>query len=112
MKRMDLRKKDKKGDEASGFTGKMRVPREALEMFGLVLQRMGTNQIRVQCADGKERICRIPGKLKKKVWMKEGDIVIIRLWDFQKEKADIIWRYFGTQSERLRREGHLKGLPF
>jgi translation initiation factor 1A len=104
-------KKKKKIDE-DAFGGKLRLPREKDgEMFALATQRMGGDQIKCMAADGEERSCRIPGKLRKKVWVREGDVVIIRLWDFQPSKADIVWRYLGFQTERLKREGRLKDLP-
>lgn len=91
---------------------RLRMPnRKEGEMFGIALQLHGSNQIKVSCEDGEERMCRIPGKLRKRVWIREGDIVIIRLWDFQPSKADIVWRFFGAQTERLKREGYLKNLP-
>jgi len=102
----------KKDDDEENSFRRIRLPREKdLEQFGLVTQLMGTDQIRVLCADGKERQCRIPGKLRKRVWIRQNDIVIIRLWDFQPSKADIVWRFFGHQVEYLKREGRLKGIP-
>jgi translation initiation factor 1A len=56
------------------------------------------------CADGKSRLGRIPGKLKKRMWIREGDLVIIKPWEFQDEKADIIWRYTKTQASYLSRK--------
>lgn len=92
--------------------GKIRVPRRNdLEMFALVLQRMGADRILVQSEDGEERNVRIPGKLRKHVWIRDGDIVIIRLWEFQKSKADVVWRYLPPQVERLKRKGLLEKLP-
>ena len=91
---------------------KIRMPKkDVLEQLGVVLQLHGSDQIKVACDDGQERMCRIPGKLRKRVWMREGDIVIIRLWDFQPSKADIIWRYTGVQAEHLRKKGFLENLP-
>ncbi len=91
---------------------KLRLPhRDELEMFGLVMQLHGASQIKVLCEDGIERNCRIPGKMKKKTWVKDHDIVIIRLWDFQPIKADIVWRFFGVQAEHLKRRGLLTKLP-
>ncbi|MFH1255744.1 MAG: translation initiation factor eIF-1A [Candidatus Diapherotrites archaeon] len=84
--------------------------RENLEMFGTVTQLHGTNQIRVMCEDKQERMCRIPGKMKKRVWIRENDVVIVRLWDFQPIKADIVWRFTGIQSEHLRKKGYLDKL--
>lgn len=89
-----------------------RTPRrDQLEMFGLVIQLHGTDQIKVLAEDGIERMCRIPGKMRKSVWIRQRDIVIIKLWDFQRSKADIVWRYTGNQSEHLKRRGLLDKLP-
>ncbi|AKB19372.1 Translation initiation factor 1A [Methanosarcina sp. WWM596] len=52
---------------------------------------------------------RIPGSIKKKTWIKEGDVVIVVPWDFQNEKADVIWKYTRPQVDWLERKGYLKG---
>lgn len=91
---------------------RIRFPREKdLEQFGVAIQLMGAGQVKAICADGKERSCRIPGKMKKRVWIREGDVIIVKVWDFQPSKADVVWRFFGNQKEWLRRKGHLKNLP-
>jgi len=74
-------------------------------MFGIADQLLGASRIKVMCADGKSRLGRIPGKIKKRMWIREGDLVIIRPWEFQDEKADIIYRYRKTQSSYLSRRG-------
>jgi translation initiation factor 1A len=90
----------------------MRLPRtKDLEQFGVVTQLMGSNQIKAICEDGVERQLRIPGKLKKKVWLRENDIIIAKMWDFQPSKGDIVWRYLGNQVSWLRRKGKLNKLP-
>jgi len=100
----------KRNDSEEGF-GRLRLPRkDELEMFGVVQQLHGGNQIKVLCADEQERMCRIPGKMMKRVWVRQGDLVIVKLWDFQPIKADIVWRYIGNQVEWLKRKGHLEGL--
>jgi len=77
-------------------------------MFAVVESLVGAGRVRVRCEDGKERLARIPGKMRKKVWIREGDVVIIVPWSFQDEKADIIWRYTNPQVEWLERKGYLK----
>lgn len=74
------------------------------EMLGVADQLLGGSRIRVQCADGKARMGRIPGKIKKKMWIREGDLVIVKPWDFQEDKADILYRYTKTQSTYLSRK--------
>jgi translation initiation factor 1A len=78
------------------------------EMFGVAEQLLGASKIKVMCADGKSRMGRIRGKLKKRMWMREGDLLIIRPWEFQDEKADIIYRYTHTQASYLSRR---KAIP-
>ncbi len=91
---------------------KIRTPRrDDLEMFGIVTQLHGTNHVRIYCEDGTERMCRIPGKMKKRVWLRERDVVIVKLWDFQKSKADVVWRFTEIQSIHLQRKGLLGKLP-
>ena len=55
------------------------------------------------CEDGRSRLGRIPGKLKKRMWIREGDLLIIIPWEFQDEKADIKYRYTRTESAYLNR---------
>lgn len=77
------------------------------EMFGIADLMLGANHIRVRCMDGITRIGRIKGKIKKRVWIREGDVLIVIPWSFQDEKCDIVYRYTGPQVEWLRRNGYL-----
>jgi len=86
---------------------RLRFPREG-EVLGLVLGLMGGSRMKVACKDGKERMCRIPGKLKNKIWVKEGDVVIVRPFSIQGDiKGDVIWRYFPLQARILKEEGYI-----
>jgi translation initiation factor 1A len=72
----------------------------------VVEQMMGASRMRVSCKDNKIRLCRIPGKLKRRIWIKEGDIVIVRPWAVQgDERGDIVWRYTKPQVDRLMNRG-------
>ena len=85
---------------------RVRLPRGARgEILGIADQLLGASRIKVMCADGKSRIGRIPGKMKKRMWIRAGDLVIIRAWEFQDEKADILHRYTKTESMYLSRRG-------
>ena len=79
------------------------------EVLGVVVKLLGFDRILVKCQDGKERLCRIRGKMKRRVWIREGDIVIVSPWDFQSDKrGDVTWRYTHAQAENLRKRGLLK----
>ena len=73
------------------------------EMFAIADRLMGGSRITVVCADGKSRMARIPGRMKRKQRVRAGDLVIIKPWDIQNEKADIIFRYRRTQAIVLSR---------
>ena len=73
------------------------------EMFAIADQLMGASKIKVMCEDGKSRMARIPGKMKRRMWIKPGDLMIIKPWDFQDDKADVVYRYVRTQSTNLSR---------
>ena len=81
----------------------------ANDVMGIAKKLLGFDRLLVSCQDGKERLCRIRGKMKRRMWVREGDIVLFSPWDFQSDKrADIIWRYKKNQTEWLKRKGYLK----
>lgn len=81
------------------------------EVFGVVEQRVGGSRMLVRCLDGKTRNCRIPGRLKKRLWVREGDIVIVEPWEFAADdKGDVILKYRKNQVDYLKRKGYLRML--
>ena len=52
-----------------------------------------------------EMVGRIPGKIKKRMWIREGDLLIISVWDFQPDKCDVRFRYTKTQAVNLSKRG-------
>lgn len=84
---------------------RIRTPREG-EVFGVIEMMLGGDRVRARCDDGNPRICRIPGRLRKRVWMKKGDLILVRPWKVQSnERGDIVFRYTYTQANWLRRKG-------
>ena len=88
---------------------KIRYPKEG-ELLGMTEERLAGAKLRVSCTDGKIRLVRIPGKLRRRVWVRVGDIVLIKPWEDADEKADLIWRYYRGQADVLKRKGYLKGI--
>jgi translation initiation factor 1A len=78
------------------------------DVLGVAIKLLGFDRVRVKCQDGHERLCRIRGKMKRRVWIREGDVVLVSPWDFQGDKrGDLIWRYTKAQAEQLRREHYI-----
>ena len=93
-----------------GTGGKIRVKmpnKKVNEMFALADQILGGRRVSVLCADGETRLARIPGKMRRRQWVREGDLIIVWPWDFQDAKADVKHRYSKTQSMYLSRKGVL-----
>ncbi|HLD16004.1 MAG TPA: translation initiation factor eIF-1A [Candidatus Nanoarchaeia archaeon] len=89
---------------------RVKLPR-GNQCFGIVDQRLGASRMRVRCLDAKTRICRIPGRLKRKLWVREGDLVLVEPWELGgDQKGDIIFKYRPTQIDYLKRSGQLKQL--
>jgi translation initiation factor 1A len=103
-------KKHLKGAPAADAPIRVRTPK-GKEVLGTVTQRLGGSRMYVACLDGKTRLARIPGRLKKSLWVRAGDIVLLEPWEFGgDEKADILWKYNKTQVVWLKQRGFLKQL--
>lgn len=104
------KKKSGKSNDAPQQVTRVRTPRkENGEVLATVENLLGANRVKLRCMDGVVRMGRIPGSMKKRTWIREGDIVIAVPWDFQDTKADVIWKYTRPQVNWLERKGFLKG---
>ena len=94
--------------EGGEEVGRLPLPRRNRgEVFGIANQLLGAARIRVMCEDSVPRMGRITGKMKKKMWIREGDLLVVRPWGFQEGKADILFRYSRTQAQYLARRNML-----
>lgn len=84
------------------------LPRGNREVMGIIEQRFGGNKMMVNCLDGKMRNCRVPGRLKRKLWLRPKDVVIVELWELDKDKGDVILKYKPNQVDWLKRKGYLE----
>ncbi|MBU3905050.1 MAG: translation initiation factor eIF-1A [Nanoarchaeota archaeon] len=87
---------------------RIRMPR-GNEMFAVVTSMSGNNKVIVDCEDGKTRVGRIRGKIKKRVWIRLGDLVLVEPWEVQAhERCDVFWKYTRTQANYLKRTGKIQ----
>ena len=79
------------------------------EMFARVVDIYGSERMQVFCQDGEHRIGRIRGKIKKRVWIRKGDLIVISPWDWETKvegklgKCEITWRYTNAEISWLDR---------
>ncbi|PIU63431.1 translation initiation factor eIF-1A [archaeon CG_4_10_14_0_2_um_filter_Archaea_38_6] len=88
---------------------RVRMPK-GKEVLGIVEQLLGLRKMYVRCLDGKTRLCRVPGRLRRSMWVRQGDVVIIEPWEYEEDRGDIIFDYRKSQVDWLRRKGMLKDL--
>ena len=95
-------------EDASDGKIRVKMPNKKVnEMFALASQILGGRRVTVLCEDGETRMARIPGKMRRRQWVREGDLIIVWPWDFQDSKADVKHRYTKTQAMYLSRKGVL-----
>ena len=83
------------------------VFKEDGQEYAQVLRMLGNGRLEAQCIDGVKRLCHIRGKMRKKVLVCTGDIILLGLRDFQDEKADVILKYLADEARSLKAYGEL-----
>lgn len=68
---------------------------------------LGNGRLEALCFDGEKRLAHIRGKLRKKVWINQGDIILLSLRDYQDEKGDVILKYNADEARSLKAYGEL-----
>lgn len=105
-KKEELTEEEKRQQEIS----RIKMPK-GKEVIGFVDRLVGAKRMQVDCTDGKRRLCRVPGRARRKVWVREGDYVLVQPWDIQgDEKGDVVYKYRHYQVEHLRKKGMLEGI--
>jgi len=86
---------------------RIRLPKEK-EIIGIITQRCGASRMMVSCMDGKTRNCRVPGRNRRGLWLREGDVIIIEPWEFDDgNKGDVLFKYTPAAIEKLKSMGKL-----
>jgi len=85
---------------------RVRLPKNK-EVLGIIEQRVGGARMLIKCSDGKIRNCRVPGALKRSLWLRENDVVIVEPWELDETKGDVLFKYTPPQVDWLKNNGHL-----
>jgi translation initiation factor 1A len=80
---------------------------EELQEYAQVTKLLGNCRCDVLCVDGINRLAHIRGNMRKKVWIKSGDIVLVSLREYEDAKADIIYLYTTKEAKNLKIYGEL-----
>lgn len=99
-------KKRNKNNQPPERVARVRNPRQG-EVIGIITRRLGASRMYVSCMDGKTRNCRVPGSKRRGLWLREGDAIIVRPWEFDDEKGDVEYKYTPTEVHKLKAMGKL-----
>ena len=76
--------------------------------YALITKALGNCRFEVMCFDGKSRLATMCGKMRKRVFVNQGELVLVSLRDWQDSKCDIIDKYNQNDIQKLKQ---LKYIP-
>merc|ERR1711939_382142 len=100
-------KSKKRGKKTGGDDKRELVFKEEGQEYAQVLKMLGNNRLEAFCFDGVKRLCHIRGKMRRRVWIAQGDIILLGLREFQDDKADVIMKYMADEARNLKVYGEL-----
>jgi len=99
-------KNRRRGKNDSGFKRELTLRDEGQE-YAQIVKMLGSGRVECMCFDGEERLGHIRGKMRKKVWINQGDIVLVSIREFQPDKCDVILKYHPEEARALKAQGEL-----
>jgi translation initiation factor 1A len=94
--------KKKRKSKNTPSTKRELIVREEGQEYAVVLKMLGDGRLRAACNDGKERLGIIRGKMRKRVYIREDDFILLGLREFQDDKADVIHKYSPDEVRSLK----------
>jgi translation initiation factor 1A len=77
------------------------------EEYGQVVRLLGDARMEIQCCDGVKRIGHIRGKMRKRNWIANGDVILVSIRDYEPEKCDVIDKYTEDEIRKLKKAGEI-----
>ncbi|CDR47425.1 CYFA0S32e00188g1_1 [Cyberlindnera fabianii] len=100
--------KNRRRGKGDGFSQKRElILREEGQEYAQITKMLGNGRVEASCFDGIKRLAHIRGKLRKKVWMGQGDIILVSLRDFQDDLCDVVHKYNADEARALKSQGEL-----
>jgi len=102
-------KNRRRGKNESDKDKRELVFKEDGQEYAQVVRMLGNGRLEARAFDDANtmRLVHIRGKLRKKVWINNGDIILLSLREFQDEKGDVIMKYSADEARNLKAYGEL-----
>ena len=81
--------------------------KEESEEYAQIIKILGDGRFQCKCADGIERVAHVRGKMRKRIWLANGDIILVSLRDFENEKCDVVEKYKEKEVAKLKKAGEI-----
>ena len=95
------KKKSKPSKAGSSVRRAGKLPTGDMQ-FAVIREFSGGSRFTALCEDGKNRMVRIPGKLKRRMWCRVNDLILIKPWPIQGDsKSDLVYRYLPAEKKWL-----------
>ena len=98
--------KRKKGKKLVQEDRELRYKEES-EEYAQIIKILGDGRFQCKCADGVERIAHVRGKMRKRTWLANGDIILVSLREFEPEKCDVVEKYKEKEIAKLKKSGEI-----
>ena len=72
--------------------------------YAQITSALGNCRFDVLCFDGKSRLAIMCGKMKKRVFVNQGELVLVSLRELQDSKCDIIHKYNDSDIQKFRQK--------
>ena len=95
-------KNRRRGKNENEGTKRELVYKSEGQAYGQVTCMLGGGRLQVYCFDGQSRLAHIRGKLRKKIWINQGDIILLSLRSFQDDKCDVMLKYTPDEARALK----------
>ena len=85
-------------------TKRTMIYKQDMEEYAQIIRMLGDRRVTVMFPNKEEFIAMIPGRFRKRCWMKVGDVVVVSRRDFQDSKMDILHKYTDDEVKILAKE--------
>ena len=98
--------KRKKGKKQVQEDRELRIKEES-EEYAQITKILGDGRFQCKCADGVDRIAHVRGKMRKRTWLANGDIILVSIREFEPEKCDVVEKYKEKEVAKLKSVGEI-----
>ncbi|GMM31058.1 Tif11 protein [Martiniozyma asiatica (nom. inval.)] len=99
--------KNRRRGKNENYSKRELLYKEEDQEYAQITKMLGNGRVQCSCFDGEVRLGHIRGKLRKKVWMQQGDIILVALREFEDDRCDVVHKYNADEARALVQQGEL-----